>query len=53
MGGESDEVVRFKDEQWQKIGNMNYNRIYHLSITIGSETLIVGGYSREENGYAE
>ena len=42
-GGVSDEVVRFKDEIWEKIGNLNFNRIYHLSITIEKETLIIGG----------
>ena len=49
-GGESDEVVRFKDDVWEKIGNLNFNRIFHLSITIGKETLIIGGYTRGQNG---
>ena len=46
-GSKYDEVVRFKDELWQQIGNLKINRpINILSITIESETLIIGEYSR-------
>ena len=33
------------------MGNLNHKRAWHLSITVESETLIVGGISPTEDGY--
>ena len=41
-----DIVAEFKNDQWRRLANLNQGRYAHGSITIGGETLIIGGLSR-------
>ena len=37
-------VFAFRDDQWNQLDNLNKGRDGHGSITVGSQTMIVGGY---------
>ena len=37
-------VAEFKDDQWARLDDLNKGRSYHGSITVGTRTMIVGGY---------
>jgi len=37
-------VAEFKNDQWRRLDNLNQGRHAHGSITIGGETMIIGGY---------
>ena len=37
-------VAVFKNDQWRKLDNLNQGRNGHASITIGVQTIILGGY---------
>ena len=37
-------VAEFKNDQWRRLANLNEGRHGHGSITIGGETMIIGGY---------
>ena len=37
-------VAEFRDDEWRRLDDLNKGRGYHGSITIGSRTMIVGGY---------
>ena len=37
-------VVQYKDDVWTKVGELNQRRLYHSSISINDQTMIVGGY---------
>ena len=39
-----DVVAEFKNDQWRRLANLNQGRDGHGSITIGGETMIIGGY---------
>ena len=39
-----DIVAEFKNDQWRRLANLNQGRYGHGSITIGGETMIIGGY---------
>ena len=36
-------VAEFKNEQWTQLDDLNKGRSYHGSITVGAQTMIVGG----------
>ena len=38
-----DIVAEFKNDQWRRLANLNQGRAAHGSITIGGETMIIGG----------
>ena len=38
-------VAEFKNDQWTQLDDLNKGRSYHGSITVGAQTMIVGGYS--------
>ena len=40
----SDIVAEFKNNQWRRLADLNQGRRGHGSITIGGETMIIGGY---------
>jgi len=40
---QSDIVAQFKNNQWSRLANLNQRRSGHGSITIGEETMIIGG----------
>jgi len=39
-----DIVAEFKNDQWRRLADLNQGRYGHGSITIGGETMIIGGY---------
>ena len=39
-----DIVAEFKKDQWRRLADLNQGRYGHGSITIGGETMIIGGY---------
>ena len=45
-GGNTKNVIaEFKNDQWTQLDDLNTGRYYHGSITIGTQTMIIGGYS--------
>ena len=36
-------IAQFKDNEWVKIGDLNQGRRGHGSITVGLQTIIIGG----------
>jgi len=39
-----DIVAEFKNDQWRQLADLNQGRFSHGSITIGGQTMIIGGY---------
>ena len=46
--GAVDTIAEFRNNQWRKLGSLMKGRYKHGSITIGQETMIIGGYSSDE-----
>ena len=45
-GGASQNIIaEFKNETWRQLDDLNTGRYYHGSITLGSQTMIIGGYA--------
>ena len=38
-------VAEFKDNQWRQLDNLNKGRHYHGSLSVGDQTIIIGGYA--------
>ena len=38
-------IAEFKNDQWNELDDLNIGRYRHGSITIGSQTMIIGGYT--------
>ena len=38
-------IAEFKNDQWHQLDDMNIRRYLHSSISIGGQTMIIGGYS--------
>ena len=38
-------VAEFRNDQWTQLDDLNKERSYHGSITVGAQTMIVGGYN--------
>ena len=36
-------IAEFKDNQWRQLDNLNKGRDYHGSLSIGDQTIIIGG----------
>ena len=36
-------IAEFKNDQWRRLADLNQRRAGHRSITIGGETMIIGG----------
>ena len=36
-------VAEFRNDQWAQLDDLNKGRSYHGSITVGAQTMIVGG----------
>ena len=50
-GGESRfTVAQFKNDQWQKLSNLQRGRHSHGSIKIADQIVIIGGFGRNEYG---
>jgi len=39
-------VAEFRDDKWTQLDDLNKGRSNHASITVGTRTMIVGGYER-------
>ena len=37
-------IARFKANDWLKVGDLAQGRMYHGSISVGDEIMIIGGY---------
>ena len=44
-GSCSDVIAQFKNMQWSLYGNLKKRRDGHRSITFGSQTMVIGGYT--------
>ena len=42
-----DTVAEFRNNQWRNLGSLTRGRYAHGSITIGQETMIIGGYTSD------
>ena len=42
-----DTIAEFRNNQWRNLGSLTKGRNAHGSITIGQETMIVGGWSSD------
>ena len=42
-----DTIAEFRNNQWRILGFLTKGRRYHGSITVGQETMIIGGYTRD------
>ena len=40
-------IAEFRNNQWRSLGSLTKGRDYHGSITIGQDTMIVGGFSSD------
>ena len=40
-----DIIAEYKDNAWRQLGTLTKGRYYHGSISLGDETMIIGGYS--------
>ena len=50
IGGiDVDTIAEFQNDEWRKLGSLNKGRYYHGSITVGQETMIIGGYSLDSS----
>ena len=38
-------IAEFKNDNWRKLGDLTQGRRYHGSISIGHQTMVVGGYT--------
>ena len=46
----SSTIAEFKNAQWRKLGDLTQGRHYHGSISIGHQTMIVGGLASFGSG---
>ena len=44
-GSYSDVITQFKNMQWSLYGNLQKRRYGHDSITFGSQTMVIGGWT--------
>ena len=47
IGGQysKDVIAEFKNDAWQQLATLTKGRYRHNSISLGDETMIIGGYS--------
>ena len=38
-------VAEFKDDQWSQLASLNKGRYWHGSLSVGDQTIIIGGYT--------
>ena len=50
IGGDysMDVIAEFKNDKWRRLDDLNTGRSRHGSITLGSQTMIIGGYTNSE-----
>ena len=44
----SSTIAEFKNDQWRRLGDLTQGRSYHGSISIGRQTMVVGGYTESK-----
>ena len=44
------QVSEFRNDEWRRLDDLNKGRNRHASITVGSQTMIVGGVSKNSGG---
>ena len=49
-GSYSSRIAQFKNDAWSSLGNLAAARLGHGAITVGAETMILGGYIEIESG---
>ena len=42
-------IAQFKNNQWSKAGDLTQGREYHGSISVGTETMVIGGYASDSS----
>ena len=42
-------IAEYRNNQWRNLGSLTKGRFYHGSITIGQETMIIGGYTSDSS----
>ena len=42
-----DVIAQFKDDQWSLYGKLQKRRFLHGSITSGSQTMVIGGFTND------
>ena len=49
IGGQNTKAIiaEFKNDGWRQFGTLKQGRHYHGSITLGDETMVVGGYGSD------
>ena len=49
IGGQTTQAIiaEFKNDGWLQFGTLTQGRQYHGSITLGDETMVVGGYGSD------
>ena len=40
-------IAQFKNDEWSLYGNLRQSRGYHGSITYGTQTLVIGGWTSD------
>ena len=40
-------IAEFKNDSWRQLGTLKKGRSYHGSISLGDETMVIGGYSSD------
>ena len=50
IGGETSQnvIAEFKNDKWRRLDDLNTGRYAHGSITLGSQTMIIGGFADTE-----
>ena len=45
----SDVITKFENDKWSPFGNLQKRRFHHRSITYGSETIVIGGWTSDNS----
>ena len=50
IGGSNSQnvIAEFKNDKWRRLDDLNTARYLHGSITLGSQTMIIGGHASSE-----
>ena len=41
-------IAEYKNDEWRRLDDLNTGRYWHGSITLGKQTMIIGGYTNSE-----
>ena len=48
-GSHSQRIAEYKNDQWRDVGNLTQGRYAHGSISVGTKTMVVGGYTSDSS----